>query len=213
MTKQLIISVSREYAGGGHEIAEKLAEKFSLPLYDYDLLKEIAAEKGLDVSNLQKYDELPKSKLFSRKVRGHSSSPQENIAHMQFEYLKKKAAKGESFVVVGRCSETVLKEFDCMIPIFIIADMRYKVERIARTAEISPQEAKTMIKLQNKKRRYYHDYFCDVKWGDSRNYDICVNSSKLGLDGTADLLETFIREKIRMQEAKAAKQQGDSRKK
>ena len=111
MQKQLIISVSREFGSGGHIVADHLAKSFELPLYDSNLLKNITNEKQLNLKSIEKYDELPKNPLFSRTVRGYSNSPEENIATMQFAYLKNKAKQGESFVIVGRCSETVLKGY------------------------------------------------------------------------------------------------------
>ena len=108
---QLIISVGREYGSGGHVIAEELAKRFGIPFYDYHLIGEIAAGKKVDVKTLERFDELPKIPFFSRTVNGFSNSPQENLANMQFEYLKKKASEGESFVIVGRCSEHILKEY------------------------------------------------------------------------------------------------------
>ena len=200
MTEQLIISVSREFGSGGHLIAQQLSKIFDLPLYDYNLLKEIAAQKGIDVSKLQKYDELPKNKILSRNVRGYSNSPHENIANMQFEYLKSKAEQGESFVVVGRCSETILKEYDCMIPIFVMADMEYKLKRVMTTEKLTEEEARARIKRQNWKRKEYHNYFCAQKWGDSRNYDVCVNCGKLGIEKTTAILEQYIRERILVRE-------------
>ena len=105
MGKQLIISVGREFGSGGHEIAEMLAKKFDLKLYDKNLLQNIAQEKEVDAQNIEKYDEVPRNMLFSRTVKGYSNSMEENVAQMQFDYLKRKAKEGESFVVVGRCSE------------------------------------------------------------------------------------------------------------
>ena len=122
MDKQVIISIGREFGSGGHEIAQNLADRFGLPLYDYNLLREIASEKNVSAANLEQYDEVPK-KGFSKTVRGFNNSPQLNIAYMQFDFLKKKAAEGESFVVVGRCSEEVLKEYEGLITIFILGDM------------------------------------------------------------------------------------------
>ena len=110
MKKQLIISVGREFGSGGHVIAETLAKRFDLPLYDSNILESIAQERNVDAKTLHRYDEVPRNILFSRRVRKISTSAEENIAQMQFEYLKKKADEGESFVVVGRCSETKLTE-------------------------------------------------------------------------------------------------------
>ena len=90
MGKQLIISVGREFGSGGHVIAEELARRFELPLYDNNLLEHIAEEKEISHESLKKYDERPKNRLFSRTVRGYSNSMQENLANMQFDYLKRK---------------------------------------------------------------------------------------------------------------------------
>lgn len=198
MEKQLIISVGREFGSGGHEIAERLAEKFELPLYDRNLLQEILTEKDLELGKteleeLARYDELTRNFLFSRTIRGYSNSPEENIASMQFEYLQKKAEKGESFVIVGRCAETVLKKYEGLVSIYILADMEAKIERVERMNGVSKMEAEVLIKRYDKERKSYHNYYCVHKWGDSRNYDICMNSSRLGIRGTADVLEDYIR--------------------
>ena len=104
MEKQLIISIGREFGSGGHEIAEILAKHYGLNLYDKNLLQEIANEKSVEVKNLEKYDEVPRNLFMTRTVKGYSNSAEENLANMQFDYLRKKAESGESFVVVGRCS-------------------------------------------------------------------------------------------------------------
>lgn len=201
MAKQLIVSLSREYGSGGHVIADRLSEKFDLPLYDRNMLSEILVEKNLDtderLEELIKYDELSKKTFFSRTVKGYSNSPAENIAHMQFDFLKKRADKGESFVVVGRCSETVLKSYESMISIFVMADKEAKLERIQKLFDLSTVEAKDLIRRQDKERKYYHNRYSDYKWGDSRNYDLCINSSKLGIERTADMLEHYIKERIK----------------
>lgn len=196
--KQVIISIGREFGSAGHEIAEKLAERFSLPLYDYNLLREIAGEKKVNVANLEPYDEVPKKGFGSRTVRGYSNSPQENIAYMQFDFLKKKAKSGESFVVVGRCAEEALKEYKGLITIFILGDMETKIERIAKLHNLSEKQAKEMIIQQDKKRKAYHNYFCEGKWGDSRNYEFSINSSKLGLEATVEVLEDYIKRRKQM---------------
>ena len=196
-SKQLILAVSREYGSGGHVIAEDLARRFQLPLYDRNILEEIANEKKVDSGNLEKYDEVPKSRLFSRTVRGYSNSPEEQIARMQFDFLRKKAERSESFVIVGRCAETILKGYPGLITIFVLGDLSVKIERIAAINRISRLDAERMITRYDKKRKSYHNYYCDVKWGDSRNYDLCINSSKLGIERTADTLEQYIQERMK----------------
>jgi len=139
---------------------------------------------------------VPKKGFGSKTVRGYSNSPQENIAYMQFNYLKKKAAEGKSFVVVGRCSEEALKEYPGLITIFILGDMEKKIERICKLHNISAEAAEDLIHEQDRKRKRYHNYFCEGKWGDSRNYDFSINSSKLGVPATTDMIEDYIKKRI-----------------
>lgn len=192
MEKQLIISIGREFGSGGHEIAEKLAERFSLELYDKNLLQRVAEEKNVDAKDFEKYDEVPRNLLFSRTVKGLSNSMEENIANMQFDFLRKKAESGESFVVVGRCAETILREYPGFISIFILGDKQNKIERVKRIYGMTAEEAEFYIYRQDRKRKDYHNYYCKGKWGDSRNYDISVNSSKLGEEITTDILAEYI---------------------
>ncbi len=195
MSEQIIISIGREYGSGGHVIAEQLAERFNLAMYDVNILREIAVENNLDTALLEKYDEVPKKRFISRNVRGYSNSPEENIANIQFEYLRKKAKKGESFIVVGRCSEAILKEYKGLITIFILADRDVKINRVSSIRHMTEAEAEATMNRHDKKRKEYHNYYCTGKWGDSRNYDISINSSKLGIDKTVDYLENYIKER------------------
>lgn len=192
---QLIVSIGREFGSGGHEIAEKLSKRLGLPLYDSNLLEEIAEKKNVNVKNLEKYDEVPKVRFFYRRVQGYSNSPEENIAKIQFDYLRSKAQAGESFIIVGRCAEEILKDYPGLVSIFILGDMDKKIERICRKYNVSAEEAETMIVQTNKKRKAYHNYYCKGKWGDSRNYELSINSGKLTIDKTTDLIEIYIGEK------------------
>lgn len=189
---QLIISIGREFGSGGHIIAEILAKKYNLPLYDNNIITEIANEKGIDRNELEKYNERPKNKLMSRTVRGYNNSLEENVAEMQFNFLRKKAQKGESFVVVGRCSESILKGNPALISIFILADLDCKIERIMKLKTLSKEKAESLLIKTDKIRKSYHNDHSEIKWGDSRGYDLCLNSSRLGIDKTAEIIEKYI---------------------
>jgi cytidylate kinase len=192
MSNQKIISIGREYGCGGRAIAEKIAEHYGLPLYDKNLLEEVAKTLDIDADNLEKYDEVPKNIFASRTVNGYSNSVQENIAHLQFDELKKKADGGESFVVVGRCAETVLKDSPALISIFVLGDKEFKIDRTVKGLSVSREEALNLMKINDKKRKSYHNYYCEGKWGDSRTYDITINTSKLGVDLAAKILIDYI---------------------
>ena len=198
MDKQIIISIGREYGSGGHAIAEDIAKRFNIPLYDSNLLEIIAMEKHVDKDSLKAYDEVPRVKLFSRKVKGQSSSLEENVANMQFDYLRNKAEAGESFVVVGRCSESILKEYPSMVSIFILGNKDAKVKRIMNLFNLSEDDALDKIERENFRRKMYHNYYCKGKWGDSRNYDFSINDSVLGLKATADIIEDYVRKRMEL---------------
>ena len=104
---QTIISVSREFGSGGHLMAEKIAKEHGLKFYDRRILDDIANEHNIEVEILEKFDEKPRNKFLTRRVGSYSNSMEEIVADLQFDYIRKKADSGESFVIVGRCAETV----------------------------------------------------------------------------------------------------------
>jgi cytidylate kinase len=193
---QIIISVGREFGSGGRVIAEKLSERFNLPLYDRHLITEIAEKMGMTFEAVEKYNETPKNVFVSRRVKGYSNSIEDNIAEMQFNVMEEKAKSGESFVVVGRCSETKLKKYPGLISFFILGDMDKKIERVMDVYGLDEDDATRFILKKDKKRKRYHNYHCQGKWGDSRLYDFSINSSKLGIDETVDVIEGYIRARI-----------------
>ena len=196
MDKQIIISISREYGSGGHEIAERIAKQFGLTLYDRSMLDEIAEAKNIQIEYLEKYDEKPRKLFGSRRVGAYTNSMEEIIAEMQFEYLKEKADTGESFVIVGRCAESVLKDREGLISIFILGNSDVKIKRIMNKYQLNETDAIAKIKRHDKHRKQYHNRYSAGKWGDSRLYDLCINSSKLGPDKTAIIIKDFIKERI-----------------
>jgi cytidylate kinase len=110
--------------------------------------------------------------------------------------MRNLAEEGKSFVIVGRCSEEVLKNYEGIITIFVLGDKDDKIKRTQRLNDnVSVDEAERIIMQQDKTRKAYHNYFCKGKWGDSRNYELSINSSKLGHDGTADFIAEYINRK------------------
>lgn len=197
MEQQLILTVGREFGSGGHEIAQKLAEHYKLSLYDSNILKKIAVERNLDSEVLEEFDESKRKIGLSRTVRGISSSPEHNVANMQFDFLKNKAEAGESFVVVGRCGETILKDYPTMISIFVLGDKETKLERISKLYHVSLEKAEKQMMDMDRKRKQYHNSHCPGKWGDSRNYEVSINSSKLGIEGCMQFLIEYINARLK----------------
>lgn len=192
MAKQLIISVSREYGAGGHDIAERIANHFGFKLYDSNLLAEVAESEQVDYENLQKYDEKPRNVLFARKVLNEYNSNEDITANAEFEYLKKKAAEGEQMVVVGRCSDAIFKGNPGLVSVFVTGSKEKKVSHIMEKYGLSKKEAEEKCAHMDKQRKQYHDSHTDAKWGENKYYDICINSSRLGLEETANVLISYI---------------------
>ena len=197
MSKQTIITVSREFGSGGHEIAEKIASDLNLKFYDRGMLDEIADEMNVKVEVLEKYDEKHRNIMLSRKVGKYSNSMEEILAELQFDYIRKKANEGESFVIVGRCSESVLRDVDGLISIFVNGNRECKIKRVMDKYALNRSEAVKKMERHDFKRKRYHNRHSDHKWGDSRYYDVCINSSPLGISGTVRTLGNYIQERMK----------------
>lgn len=200
MSHQLIISIGRESGSGGLEIARTLAERFGLPLYDKNILEAAAAERGVDAKPLAQYDEQPRSLLFYRSIKGYSNAPEDGVAQMQFDLLRQHAEAGESFVVLGRCAEEVLADYEGLVSIFVEADLDFRIRR----TPLAGNEALDFIRKQDRQRRVYHDQHCKGDWGDAQCYDLVINSARLDIPGTADVLEHYIRARMARLEETAA---------
>lgn len=186
---QLIIAIGRESGSGGLEIARTLAERFGLPLYDKSILQSAAEARGVDTKTLERYDERPRSPLFYRNIKGFSNAPEDGVAQMQFDLLRRHAEAGESFVVLGRCAEEVLADFEGLVSIFVEADPDFRIRR----TPLPGNEALEFIRKQDRQRRIYHDQHCKGDWGDAQSYDLVINSARLDIPGTVDVLEYYIR--------------------
>ena len=112
------------------------------------------------------------------------------------DFLKEKAESGESFVVLGRCASYVLRDYDCLIKVFVTSDMHHKMERIASIEHLDPLKVEDLIIKNNKKRKTYHNYYSKEKWGDSRYYDLIISTSKVGIDGAFDVVSNYVKKVI-----------------
>ena len=192
MKKQLIITIGRESGSGGHEIARRLSEAFQLPFYDKEKIQQLVAkETGYDLALVQKMDEKPVSRLFSRRLEEFSTSVPEHVARKTFEIIQAMAEEGKSFVLVGRCGEYILKENAGMVSFFVNGKTDVKVKRLMETEGCDAHEAAARLKQRDAVRKSYHNFYCDTKWGDSRGYDLVVNSSVLGIEKSAEVLTAF----------------------
>ena len=201
MENQIIIALGREFGSGGHEAGMKLADRYGIKFLDHYLLQTIADEKCIDIDLLNNYDEKPKNRILSRTVSGYSNALEEHVANFQFDYIRRMADEGESFVVIGRCAEHILRGNPALISVFVLGNMDEKCKRIMDKYNLSHDEALHLMKRKDATRKSYHNYYCSGKWGDSRNYDLCINSSNLGVDGVVDIIELLVKRELSSREA------------
>lgn len=192
MNKQIIVTIGREYGSAGHFIAEKLANKLGIKLYDRVFIENSSEEIGYSREIMEKYDEKPVNVLSSKKVGIHSNSIELNVQEKVAQFIKSKADNGESFVVVGRCSDEIFRSNKNAVHIFIMGDYEEKLHRIMALYNLNETKAKEKIKKHDKKRKAYHNRYSSIKWGDSRGYHLCINSSAAGIDNTVDILYNYI---------------------
>jgi len=193
MKSQIIVTVGREHGSAGHEIARMIAEQLQIRLYDRQFVENSDEISGYSMETACKADEKPVNPFLSRRIGDFSNSIEENVAEKTFEFLRRKADSGDSFVVVGRCADYILRDNPNVIRIFITSEYHEKILRIMETNQVSDSKAADIIRKTDRQRKAYHNYYCDTKWGDSRRYDLLVNSSKLGISGTVAALLYYIR--------------------
>lgn len=197
-----IITIGREYGSGGHAIGEILSKKFNVPLFDRELIVRAAKESGICEDMILKHEERPTSSFLYNLVMdahsyGHASGaltdqPLEQKVYLaQFDAIKKAAEEGPC-IIVGRCADYALADRDDVINIFIYADMETRIKRIMHRSDLPYAKAKDLIEKKNKQRQSYYNYYTDKKWGRAESYNLCVDSGILGIEGTADFIETFI---------------------
>lgn len=192
MEKQIIITVGRESGSGGHAIAKKVAELMGISCYDKKKLVEGTAKlSGLNRNYVKKLDEKPVGFPFSGRIGAYEESPESNVARKTFDYIRRIAESGESCVIVGRCADSVLANNPNVLRVFVVGDADKKTQRIAKIQQISIEEAEAERKETDRFRRAYHNFYSDTKWGDSRAYDLVINSSRLGIQGTAEIIRQF----------------------
>ncbi|WP_026494645.1 AAA family ATPase [Butyrivibrio sp. WCD3002] len=199
-----IITIGRQFGSGGREIGVKVAEYFGIKFYDKELLTRAAKESGFAQEMIQDHDERPTTSFLYNLVMdtysfGYNSSSfvdmpiSHKIFLAQFDTIKKIADEGPC-VIVGRCADYALADYKNVVNVFIHADEEDKIERVmSRYPDITTKDkALEMLLKKDKQRQSYYNYYSSKKWGRSDTYDLTINSSCLGIDGTVKLITQFV---------------------
>ena len=197
-----IITIGRQFGSAGREIGEKLAKEFNIPCYDKELLTRAAKESGFCEELIQNHDERPTNSFlynlvmdtysFGYNAAGLIDMPiSQKVFLAQFDAIKKMAEEGPC-IIVGRCADYALADYDNCLSIFIHADKACKVKRIMEKYSLTESKAKDMIAKKDRQRQSYYNYYSNKKWGQASSYNLSIDSGILGIDGTVDLIKTFI---------------------
>ncbi len=196
MEKKIIIAIGRQFGSGGKAVAEVLGTRLGIPVYDNELIIKAAQDSGFSVELFRQSDEKKRFFSLSTLLSGGYQSDNENYMNdrrlfkIQGDTIRKIAEQG-SAVIVGRCSDYILREDENAISVFITSPAEVRAERVAARTGLDLEKAHNLINAKDKGRAQYYNYYTFGEWGMGATYDLCIDSSILGIEGTADFIIDF----------------------
>ena len=191
----MIISIGRQHGSGGREIARLLAQELGIKCYDKEIVDEAAKHSDFSRDLINAYDEKRMS-AFMLHAGGYGLN--ENfrlnmqVVSAQFDAIREIASKGDC-IFVGRCADYILRERSDLVSVFILGDMDERLKCLERRQGLDESAARKKIKEVDKDRSSFYKYYSDQVWGDAQNYDLCINSSRLGVEGTVKVIMDYIK--------------------
>ncbi len=201
--EKVVITIARQYGSGGRTIGEMLAEDIKVHYYDKELLKLASEESGISERLFVNADEKVKFtnllKIVKNTYKGQLIPPEsedfvsdDNLFNYQAKVIKQ-LAEEESCVIVGRCADFVLKDYDNVLSVFIHAPRDYCLEQAAKKVSMAPRELERYITRTDRQRAEYYKYHTGREWTDARNYDLCLDSSKLGFERCVEEIKAYLK--------------------
>ncbi len=188
-----VITISRQFGSGGRTIGKMVAERLGIPFYDKELVEKVADETGLDKAFIEENGEFSPSKSFFSFAMAQTVPSMNNglsisdfIFCAQRQVILKLAE--EPCVIVGRGADYILRDRDDVFDVFVFSDMAARAERIVRLYGESEKKPEQRLNDKDKKRKIYYKHYTDREWGDAKNYDLCLNSGKMGIEKCVDLI-------------------------
>ena len=198
---KLVVTIARQYGSGGKTIGQMLAKDLSINCYSREILKLASEESGINETLFNKADEkLKSSPLFGitkRIYKGQLIPPEsqefvsdQNLFNYQAKVIKE-LAETESCVIVGRCADFILKDQGHVISVFVHAPKDYCMARALERSSMTEKEMEKFIQKEDKYRSDYYRYYTGHEWNDARNYDLCLDSSKLGFEKCVEAIKAY----------------------
>lgn len=202
MANNLVITIGRQFGSGGRQIGRLLSEKLDIPYYDKEILAEAAKDSGICEELFEHHDEKPTKSLLFSLVTGAQMHGSLGGAYMdmplnhklflaQFDAIRRVASEGPC-VIVGRCADYVLRDKPNAVKLFVKADMSQRMARAVAVHGVDMAKAEDYVRKMDKQRASYYNYYATSTWGDVNNYDLCLDTGRLGIEGSAELILEYI---------------------
>lgn len=198
MTDIPVITLGREFGSGGAEIARLLSDHLGIAYYDKELLTVAAQQSGLSKELFEAHDEKPTNALsyaLSLEAFGGMLPIDHNLFLAQFEAIQSLAAQGPC-IIVGRCGDYALHDHPNCVNLFVHAPLARRLARIQALYHLDSKRAGELIKKTDKERANYYNFYSPYKWGLATHYHLALDSSVLGVEGSAALIEQFIERRL-----------------
>lgn len=185
MKGNVIICIGRQLGSGGREVAHIISQKMGISFYDKEIIEIAARQSGISAEMFEKADEKPSDKFMGGFMNTQGYIDNNSLFLIQSETIRALAAKGSS-VFVGRCADYILRDYPHLLSVFITADIADRVSRLCSLFSIDEEKAKEMIKVTDKKRAEYYNFYTFKEWGAASSYNVCLSTSGVGVDVIAD---------------------------
>lgn len=190
-----IITIGRSFGSAGGHIGHAIGQKLGIPFYDNELISKVAEEEGYSKGLFAQAEEkslFSFSSFFASSRLGYMDGGYVNdnvLFKIQSEVIRNIAERGDA-ILIGRCADYILRDMDCL-NVFISAPEEYRIQSLMKSENISADEAEKLMRRKDRTRETYYNYYTFGAWGHASNYHLCVDSSILGIDGTAELIVDF----------------------
>ena len=191
----MVITIGRQHGSNGHLVARALAEHLGYACYDKEIVDRAAEDSPFSKEVVDSFDEKRVSPYFSPNphILGGGEGFQLNmrVATAQFDAIRK-LAEGGNCIFVGRCADYILRNRKDLLRVFILADEGQRVQTMMERRGLSEDRARKLVRQVDKDRSSYYKYYSDQTWGDPANFDLCINTTKLGIDGAVRAISALV---------------------
>lgn len=200
--QHIVITIAREYGSGGREIGQRLSQRLGIPFFDRELIEMAAQKNGMNADFVATHEQnIPSHLLYEMIMQDFTAPIEQSLSFDDALFVTqskiiRKLASDQSCIIVGRCADFVLRDFDNCLKVFVHADYEHKLQRIVQEYGERPEVAREKLKYVDKGRANHYRTYTDRIWNEASHYDLCLNSSLLGIEGCCDLIQDVLKKDL-----------------